>query len=137
MSGRAFFLDTNILIYANTAQDAAKQDIAQRLVTSAETMTSIQTLNEFCNVLRRKFPDKFAEVETVLQDIRMDVEVVPLTVEITELAVAISKRYLLSFYDSLILAAASEYGCSTVLSEDLQHGFRLENGLVVLNPFLN
>lgn len=66
MSGRPFFLDTNILIYANTAQDAAKQEIAQRLVTSGDAMTSVQALNEFCNVLRRKFPDKFAEVEAVL-----------------------------------------------------------------------
>ncbi|OQX02342.1 MAG: hypothetical protein BWK73_43070 [Thiothrix lacustris] len=59
MSGRPFFLDTNILIYANTAQDAAKQVIAQRLVASGDAMTSAQALNEFCNVLRRKFPSKF------------------------------------------------------------------------------
>lgn len=100
-------------------------------------MVSAQVLNEFCNVLRRKFPDKFAEVETILQDVQMDVEVVPLTVETTSLAIAISKRYLLSFYDSLILAAASEYNCSAVLSEDLQHGFKLETGLVIINPFLD
>ena len=137
MSGSPFFLDTNILIYANTAQDAAKQEIAQRLVTSGDAMTSVQALNEFCNVLRRKFPDKFAEVEAVLQDIQIDVEVMPLTAEITRRAVAISKRYLLSFYDRLILAAASEYGCSAVLSEDLQHGFKLETGLVVINPFID
>jgi predicted nucleic acid-binding protein len=137
MSGRPFFLDTNILIYANTAQDSTKQEIAQRLITSGEAMISSQALNEFCNVLRRKFPDKFAGVEAVLQDIQLDVEVVPLTAETTNLAVAISKRYLLSFYDSLILAAASEYGCSAVLSEDLQHGFKLETDLVVINPFLD
>lgn len=136
MSGREFFLDTNILIYANTAQDEAKQVIAQRLVTSGDTMSSVQVLNEFCNVLRRKFPQKFSEAEAVLQDIQVDVDIVPLTAEMTRQAVFISKRYLLSFYDSLILAAASEYGCSAVLSEDLQHGFKLETGLVVINPFL-
>ncbi len=136
MNGRPFFLDTNIFIYANTSQDKDKQEIAQRLITSGESMTSAQGLNEFCNVLRRKFSDKFLTVETVLQDIREDVEVVPLTADITVLAVSISKRYLLSFYDSLMLAAASEYGCSAVLSEDLQHGFKLESGLIVINPFL-
>ncbi|WP_028488329.1 PIN domain-containing protein [Thiothrix lacustris] len=136
MSARPFFLDTNILIYANTTQDEAKKVVAQRLVTSGEAMSSAQTLNEFCNVLRRKFPDKFGEVEAVLQDIQADVDIVPLTAEMTRQAVALSKRYLLSFYDSLILAAASEYGCSAVLSEDLQHGFKLETGLVVINPFL-
>lgn len=136
MSDKPFFLDTNILIYANTTQDEAKKVIAQRLVASGEAMTSAQTLNEFCNVLRRKFPQKFTEVETILQDIQIDVDVVPLTAKMTEQAVSISKRYLLSFYDSLILAAASEYGCSAVLSEDLQNGFKLETGLVIINPFL-
>lgn len=130
MSDKPFFLDTNILIYANTNQDETKQGVAQRLVSSGDAITSAQTLNEFCNVLRRKFPDKFAEVEAVLQDIQVDVDVVPLTAEMTKRAIAISKRYLLSFYDSLILAAASEYGCSAVLSEDLQHGFKLETETV-------
>lgn len=136
MSAKPFFLDTNILIYANTNQDEAKKTLAQRLITSGEVMTSTQTLNEFCNVLRRKFPQKFIEVEAILQDIQMDVDVVPLTASITHQAVAISKRYLLSFYDSLILAAASEYDCSAVLSEDLQNGFKLDTDLVIINPFL-
>lgn len=66
MSVKPFFLDTNIFIYANTSQDRDKQEIAQRLISSGECMTSVQGLNEFCNVLRRKFPDKFKEVEGVL-----------------------------------------------------------------------
>lgn len=137
MSVRPFFLDTNILIYANTAQEPAKQEIARRLITSGDAMSSAQVVNEFCNVLRRKFPDKFCEVEAVLQDIQIDLVIAPLTVAMTAQAVTISKRYLLSFYDSLILAAAVAYGCDVVLSEDLQHGFKLESGLMVLNPFLN
>lgn len=136
MSARPFFLDTNILIYANTSQDETKKTIAQRLITSGDAMTSAQTLNEFCNVLRRKFPQKFTEVEAILQDIQIDVEVVPLTAKMTHQAAAISKRYLLSFYDSLILAAASEQGCRAVLSEDLQNSFKLETGLVIINPFI-
>lgn len=137
MSVRPFFLDTNILIYANTAQEPAKQEIARRLITSGDAISSAQVVNEFCNVLRRKFPDKFCEVEAVLQDIQIDLVIAPLTVAMTAQAVAISKRYLLSFYDSLILAAAVAYGCDVVLSEDLQHGFKLESGLMVVNPFLN
>ena len=39
-----------------------------------------------------------------------------------------------SFYDSLIVAAALEAGCKRLLSEDLQHGQRIE-GLRVENPF--
>jgi predicted nucleic acid-binding protein len=43
-------------------------------------------------------------------------------------------RYRYSFYDSLIIAAALEDGCTRLLSEDLQHGQRIE-GMVITNPF--
>jgi predicted nucleic acid-binding protein len=39
-----------------------------------------------------------------------------------------------SFYDALVVAAALESGCSTLLSEDLQHG-RSVHGLALVNPF--
>ena len=48
---------------------------------------------------------------------------------------AIQARYGFSFYDSLIVAAAIDAGCSQLLSEDFQHGQRIE-GLTVHNPFL-
>ena len=38
------------------------------------------------------------------------------------------------FYDSLIVAAALEAGCTRLLSEDLQHGQQIE-GLTIENPF--
>lgn len=137
MSVSPFFLDTNILIYANTQQDPEKQSIAQRLIASGDAIVSAQVLNEFCNVLRRKFPDKFSSVESVLLDFQVSVDVMPLTAETTKQAISVSKRHQLSFYDSLILAAASEYGCRVVLSEDMQHGFKLESGLAVINPFIS
>jgi predicted nucleic acid-binding protein len=40
-----------------------------------------------------------------------------------------------SFYDSLIVAAALDSGCKRLLTEDLQHGQRID-GLHVENPFL-
>jgi predicted nucleic acid-binding protein len=39
-----------------------------------------------------------------------------------------------SFYDSLIIAAAVDTGCSTLLSEDLQDG-RTVQGVKIVNPF--
>jgi predicted nucleic acid-binding protein len=45
-----------------------------------------------------------------------------------------AERYRLSWYDSLILAAAIEAGCSVVYSEDLQDGFAA-GGVKVMNPF--
>lgn len=136
MNDKPFFLDTNILIYAYSNQEPEKREIALRLLTSGEVVTSVQIHNEFCNVMRLKFPKHFAEVELALQEINNFLPVFPLTFEITVQTVAISKRYRLSFYDSLVIAAASELNCQAVLSEDLQDGFTLEEGLMVLNSFL-
>jgi predicted nucleic acid-binding protein len=47
----------------------------------------------------------------------------------------LQSRYQLSFYDSLIVAAALEGGCKTLYSEDLQHGQRID-GLTIKNPFI-
>ncbi|MEO5344322.1 MAG: nucleic-acid-binding protein, partial [Gammaproteobacteria bacterium SHHR-1] len=47
----------------------------------------------------------------------------------------IASRYSLSHYDSLILAAALEAGCSVVYSEDMQHGQQINNRLTIINPF--
>ena len=49
-------------------------------------------------------------------------------------AVSILGRYGFSFYDSLIVAAALEAGCTRLYSEDLQHGQRIQR-LTILNPF--
>ena len=43
-------------------------------------------------------------------------------------------RYQFSFYDSLIVAAALSAGCKRLLSEDMQHGQRIES-LTIINPF--
>ena len=48
---------------------------------------------------------------------------------------SIQERCGFSFYDSLIVAAALEGGCTRLLSEDLQHGQQID-GLRVENPFL-
>lgn len=137
MNDKRFFLDTNILIYAYSSQDTVKRELAIRLVTSGESVTSAQIPNEFCNVMKRKFPEMYADVEAVLREINSYLPILPLTFEITIQAITVSKRYMLSFYDSLVIAAASEYGCQAVISEDLQDGFTLDNGLMVINPFKN
>jgi predicted nucleic acid-binding protein len=44
-------------------------------------------------------------------------------------------RLSLSFWDSLILAAAIHGGASIIYSEDLQADLQVSEGLVVRNPF--
>ena len=47
----------------------------------------------------------------------------------------IQARYGLSFYDSLIVAAALEFNCSRLYTEDMQHKQRIET-LTIENPFI-
>ncbi|MEK8015249.1 MAG: PIN domain-containing protein [Candidatus Parabeggiatoa sp.] len=136
MNDKPFFMDTNIFIYAYSTQDAVKRDIATKLVSSGQVMSSVQTLNELCNVLRKKFPATYAYAEDILSEIKALLPVVPLNHETTEIALKISKRYQFNFYDSLILASAIQHNCKSVLTEDLQDGFSLEGGLTIINPFL-
>ena len=136
MSGKPFFVDTNIFVYAYSTQNAEKREIARRLLSSGQVMTSVQTLNELCNVLRNKLSSSFDYAEDILREINCLLPIVPLNYETTTMALRISKRYQLSFYDSLILTAAIQHHCISVLSEDLHHGLILEEGLTVVNPFL-
>jgi predicted nucleic acid-binding protein len=46
----------------------------------------------------------------------------------------IQDRYRLSFWDSLIVAAAKASSCRFLLTEDLQHGQTLD-GVLVVSPF--
>lgn len=51
-----------------------------------------------------------------------------------ETALSLRQRYGFSFWDCQIAAAALGAGCDTLLTEDLQHGQRLDGRLTILNP---
>ena len=91
---------------------------------------------ETLHVLRRKFrvianpPDANDFLRHVLAPL---LRVQPSPALCTR-ALDLQERYQFSFCDSLIVAAALEAGCARLLSEDLQHGQRIE-GLTIKNPF--
>ena len=131
-AGNAFF-DTNVLLYL-LASDA-KADKAEALLATGGTI-SVQVLNEFASTASRKLKMKWPEIREILATIRAVCDVVPVTVEVHEKGLAIAERYGVSFYDSLILAAAQEAGCRTVYSEDMQNGQKFRD-VTVRNPFAN
>jgi predicted nucleic acid-binding protein len=51
-----------------------------------------------------------------------------------DLACDLVGRYRMSFYDGVIVAAAILAGCTTVYSEDMQHGQKVETAMI-RNPF--
>ena len=127
------FVDTNVLLYL-LSDDVDKAERAEALLGS-RIVISVQVLNEFANVARRKLGLPWPEVEQALIDIRRFASVQPLVLDTHERGVALAKRYQLSVYDAMIAAAALEAGCTTLASEDFSAGQRFENRLTVRNPF--
>lgn len=127
------FFDTNVLLYLLSA-DAAKADRAEALLAAGGCL-SVQVLNEFASVARRKMRMPWSEIAETLTTIRAVCDVVPITVETHERALALAARNRLEFYDALIVAAALLAGCDTLYTEDLQAGAKIERRLAIRNPF--
>lgn len=126
------FLDTNILIYAQ--ERGTKGELAREAILVGGVI-SVQVLNEFVAVLRRKFGLEWYVIEEAVVDVRIALETVhPMDVSTHTEAVALARSYGFSFYDALIVATALEAGCDTLITEALQAGQRIE-GLTVVNPF--
>ncbi|WP_292084306.1 PIN domain-containing protein, partial [Mesorhizobium sp.] len=96
---------------------------------------SVQVLNEFSNVARRKMRLSWMETHTFLSALRGLLTVHPVTIETHETGLALAERYSFSIYDAMIAAAALHAGCDTLWSEDMQHGMALDEGLRIANPF--
>ncbi len=135
------FIDTNIFIYQLDTSDPRKQAIAEGLVRQAlatgSGCISIQVVQECMNTVLRKAEIKLtnAQATTYLDVVLAPLVRVPGTTALVHRALDIQQRWRFSFYDSLIVAAALTAGCSRLLTEDLQHGQRIES-LIVENPFL-
>jgi predicted nucleic acid-binding protein len=127
------FLDTNVLLYAHCEGDH-RAAIAQRLLIEGG-MVGVQVLNEFASVARAKLAFTWPEVKEAIEKIAiLCPNPRPLSIETHLEALRISKRYGFSIWDGLIVAAAKEARCSTLLTEDLQHGQVVE-GVRIENPF--
>jgi predicted nucleic acid-binding protein len=132
MNGKPFF-DTNVILYA-FRQDDPRGRLAEGLLAAGGSV-SIQVLNEFAAVARRKLHRSWEEVRRALDILRVfcpDPE--PITFETHERAVRIAERYGYPIFDSLIIAAALKRGAATLYSEDMQNGQTID-GLTICNPF--
>lgn len=128
------FLDTNVLIYVAAKNDprAAK---AEALLAGGG-MISVQSLNEFASVARRKMGMRWREVREFVDLVCIFCPApVPISFDTHKAALAIAEKYGYSIYDALVAAAALEAGCGTLYSEDLQDGQIINRRLTIRNPF--
>jgi predicted nucleic acid-binding protein len=140
MSDR-FFLDTNVFAYTFDERAPEKQRISSDLIRHAlasnEGVISFQVVQEFLSLAFRRFDPSMSSTEAE-QFLAMTLGPL-LAVQSSHVlyweALHLSRRFSLSWYDSLIVAAALEANCRILYTEDLQHGQQFSD-LRVVNPFL-
>lgn len=133
------FIDTNVLIY--WVDDSTRADVVEQLL-AQQAVISVQVLNEFANVLRKKRAMPLPDVEALCTTLIDTCDVLDLSVRTHQTALALMARYQLSVYDANIVAAAALSDCAVLYTEDMQDGLNLKlpgsagtNSLLIRNPF--
>ena len=137
------FVDTNIVLYAYDREDPRKHQIASQLImdlsASGRLAFSAQILNELAVVLLRGGKDRkplpISEVREIVEEVAALGIVVPVTESLTSIALGGVSQHGLSYWDSVIWAAAKLHRAGTLYTEDFQHG-RLVEGVAIVNPFV-
>lgn len=127
------FIDSNIFVYLFST-DVAKADQSESLLQKGGVV-SIQVLNEITNVARRKLRMSWSEIDEIIDVIKTGFKIEPLTIQTYQKGRKLAEKYSLSFYDSLIVAAALIAGSKTLYSEDMQNGLLVEETLNIVNPY--
>ena len=134
--GTSCFVDTNIWLYAFIeSDDPAKSAAARGLIAEIEPIVSTQVVNEVCVNLLRRAAFSEDQIGRLISSFYQRYVVVELGQPVMMVASRLRSRYSLSFWDSMIVAAALQAGASVLYSEDMQHGWQLEEQLRVLDPF--
>ncbi len=134
------FIDTNVLVY--WIQDQNRAEVVKSLLAS-DCVISVQVLNEFANVLRKKSGMSWEEIRSIHIALNKVCTVVDLTRRMQALAMSLVERYKLTIYDANILAAAALSSCAVLYSEDMQDGLRVQippefggGAVAIKNPFV-
>lgn len=137
MNDEAVFPDSNIWLYAfMRVQDPEKHIRAMEIIDGPDVRISTQVVGEVCNTLLKKGGKSEDEIERIIRTFYD--RYVPIQVDGPERllrATDLRKKYHFSHWDSWIVCAALESGCSTLYSEDMHDGLVVEGTLTIRNPF--
>lgn len=134
------FVDTNVFVYARQSNERVKQPLAaqwiEQLWQNQLGRTSVQVLSELYVSLTHKIRPAPPAVEA-WDEVRSLLTWDPqeTNAELLARAREVEQRYRLSWWDSLIVAAAQFQDCAVLLTEDLQHGMDY-GGVTARNPFV-
>lgn len=137
--GAPAFVDTNVLVYALANDDARRSPPAVALIRglteSGALRTSTQVLAELFVTVTRKGRARVTTEEALdYLDQIATCPVVLLDFPAIRAAVELASTAKLSFWDALIIVAASRCGALRLYTEDLQHGRKIL-GVEIVNPF--
>jgi len=134
-----YFIDTNILVYANDRSDREKQERAKTIILQGiadeSVAASTQVLSEFFVTVTQKIKIPLStEIAKKQIWLLKNIEIVDLDFHSVVQAIRILQNYRLSYWDALIVASAQTAKCTVLYSEDLNPGQKIESVLIV-NPF--
>jgi predicted nucleic acid-binding protein len=133
------FLDTNVLLYAaaGRADYPSKFQRATALIIKGNFGISTQVLQEFyANATSKPVIGPMAVAEALGWVERLEKQpCVLVDPSLIKIAIAVSQRHRINYWDGAILAAAERLGAEVVYTEDLSHG-QTYGPVRVVNPFL-
>lgn len=130
-------LDTNVLVYAAAGRGAeeAKRNRAIELIENEDFGLSAQILQEFYVTVVRKIEVPLSAGQAFEWIEQFDAfPCAAVDRALIKIAIEISKRYQISYWDGAIIAAVEALGATTLFSEDLNDGQRY-GSIRVVNPF--
>jgi len=137
------FIDTNIFVYAYLDTEDSKQylkhtkavDFLKQFKSSEQIIVSTQVLNEYYSaLLKNKVSD--AQIQESARQLVSAIAVAPISKSTVLDSYTIKNKYRYSCWDCLIIASALRNNCTTLYTEDMQHGQQIENQLTIINPFI-
>jgi predicted nucleic acid-binding protein len=135
----AYFVDTNILVYAYDHSAGQKHLMAAQLMETfweyENGSISLQVLQEFFVIVTRKIvsPLEFQTARQIVEDLVEWHLHVPGPDDLLQ-AIDLHHNHQLAFWDAQVIQSAASLGCKQLLSEDLIHGQHY-GPVQVIDPF--
>lgn len=133
------FVDSNLWLYAfvcRVGEEPKHVKARELLEKPVRYVVSEQVISEVSANLLRKAGIEDAHLMRLVESFYGRCQVVMPGLDLHRSANELRGKFHLSFWDSLIVAAALEAGCNTLLTEDMQHGLIIEGQLSISNPLL-
>jgi len=131
------FVDSNIWLYSliQSGDDDRHRQATDLLMQLDCPVINSQVIREICSNLKKKTHITEEQLRGLILGWYQGCNIVNSNASQHLRASRLRDAYSFSYWDSLIVAAALDVGCTTLYSEDMQHGQEVENRLTIINPF--